>query len=285
MKTHRPLDRLAFGPGGSTPGPRELACEVAVAISFNGTTQAVMMATPADLVDFAHGFALTEGLALPHEITEVTPVETAKGIDLQIWVTPEAESRLTRRRRHMAGPVGCGLCGIESIEEAVRDMAPVQSQAAMTPFEIMAAVSALPQSQPLHDMTRAAHAAGFWCDGKMLAAREDVGRHNALDKLAGALMAVRGSPQPPDDDLARGRVRDLTHLSGAVVLTSRVSIDMVQKVAAMGQAILIAVSAPTAHAVTLADSLNITLIALARPDRFEVFTHPHRIRSEARNVA
>ncbi len=265
MKTHRPLPRLAFGPGGSSSGLRELPEEVAVAISFNGSTQAVMMATPADLVDFAYGFALTEGLASPSEITEITPVETEKGIDLQIWVTPEAEARLVRRRRRMAGPVGCGLCGIDSIEEAVRALPPVTADLALTPSGIMAAVAALPQAQPLHDVTRAAHAAGFWAEGRMLAVREDVGRHNALDKLAGAVQAV----QP----------------TGAIVLTSRVSIDMVQKVAAMGQPVLIAVSAPTAHAVALAESLNITLAALARPDRFEVFTHPHRISTEARHVA
>jgi FdhD protein len=276
MKAHRPMNRLAFGPGGSTSGSRELPEEVAVAISFNGSTQAVMMATPADLVEFAYGFVLTEGLASTSDITEVTPVQTEKGIDLQIWVVPEVEARLAARRRHMAGPVGCGLCGIDSIDQATRDMAPVQANDHMTPSEVMAAVSALPQFQPLHDTTRAAHAAGFWCDGQMMAVREDVGRHNALDKLAGAWLTMNDVPHgalaaPP--------------LTGAVVLTSRVSIDMVQKVAALGQSILIAVSAPTVHAVTLADRLNITLIALARPDRFEVFTHPHRIRSEARNVA
>ena len=264
MRTHRPLPRLAFGPGGSSSGSRELPEEVAVAISFNGSTQAVMMASPADLTDFAYGFALTEGLAAPSEITEVTPVETPKGIDLQIWVTPEAEARLGARRRKMAGPVGCGLCGIDSIEEATRSLPPVEGALTLTPSGIMAAVASLPQFQPLHDATRAAHAAGLWADSRMAAVREDVGRHNALDKLAGA---TRGAA------------------TGAVVLTSRVSIDMVQKVAAMGHPVLIAVSAPTAHAVALAESLNITLAALARPDRFEVFTHPHRISTEALNVA
>ncbi|MGB8814405.1 MAG: formate dehydrogenase accessory sulfurtransferase FdhD, partial [Paracoccaceae bacterium] len=131
----------------------------------------------------------------------------------------------------------------------------------------MDAVSALTAHQPLHDMTRAAHAAGFWSQGKMGAVREDVGRHNALDKLAGALIR-----QPQG--------------MGAVVITSRVSIDMVQKCAAMGVPVLIAVSAPTAAAVTMADAAGITLVALARPDRFEVFTHMTRITpEEAANVA
>jgi FdhD protein len=128
----------------------------------------------------------------------------------------------------------------------------------MTADEVRAAIAALPGAQPLHDATRAVHAAGFW-NGALVLAREDVGRHNALDKLAGAM------------------VRASTHPSGAIVLTSRVSIDMVQKVAAIGAPVVIAVSAPTAHAVAVAEAAGITLIALARPDRFEVFTHPGRL--------
>ncbi|NBZ89061.1 formate dehydrogenase accessory sulfurtransferase FdhD [Stagnihabitans tardus] len=276
MKGHRPQSRLAFGSGGQTPGARELPEEVAVAISFNGSTQAVMMATPADLKDFARGFAHTEGLADLDEITKITPVQTDKGIDLQIWVKKAAEARLAARRRYMAGPVGCGLCGIDSLDEALRDLTPVTTDLAMSPSEVMAAVAALPQFQKLHDTTRAVHAAGLWSYGEMLTVREDVGRHNALDKLAGAWLwdnrTIPGALQSPPR-------------YGAVVLTSRVSIDMVQKVAAFGQPMIIAVSAPTAQAVELAEKLNITLIALARPDRFEVFTHSHRIRPEVAHVA
>jgi FdhD protein len=264
MKGARPTPRLAFGPS-VTPGDRVLPEERAVALSFNGTTQAVMMATPADLTDFAYGFALTEGIARPEEILSVEVVEAGNGIDLQVWLQPQAEARLAARRRTMAGPVGCGLCGIDSIEQALRDVAPVPHGAfRMTPAQVMAAVAALPGAQPLHDATRAAHCAAFWSGG-LIAAREDVGRHNALDKLAG--WAVRSS-QP----------------EGAVVLTSRVSIDMVQKVAAMGCGVLIAVSAPTADAVALAESAGITLIALARPDRFEAYTHTDRIQTETADV-
>ena len=258
MQTHRLLSRLAFGPGAlAVEGSRMLPEEVAVALSFNGSTQAVMMATPADLTDFAYGFALTEGLARPEEIESIDAVETDKGIDLQIWVKPEAEARLAKRRRTMAGPVGCGLCGIDSLDEAVRAVPAVTSVFEMTPAQVRAAIAALPGAQPLHDATRSVHAAGFW-NGALLAAREDVGRHNALDKLAGHL--VRASL-----------------CEGAIVLTSRVSIDMVQKVAVIGAPVLIAVSAPTTHAVTMAQSAGITLIGLARPDRFEVFTHPGRL--------
>lgn len=265
MQTHRPLPRMSFGNGLVLHGTRELPEEVAVALSFNGSTQAVMMATPADLWDFALGFAVSEGIATADEVGEISVVETEKGIDVQTWLEPQAEARLALRRRTMAGPVGCGLCGIDSLDQAMRAIAPVQATLTLTPAEVCEAVAALPRHQTLHDTTRAAHAAGFWVPGRgMVAVREDVGRHNALDKLAGALITAKEAPV------------------GAVVLTSRVSIDMVQKVAAIGAPVLIAVSAPTAHAVELAEAAGITLIALARPDRFEVFTHPAPIMPEDR---
>jgi FdhD protein len=267
MQVSRPVQRLSFGAGAVTSGGRTLPEEVAVALSFNGSTQAVMMATPEDLVDFAYGFALTEGIATPAEIESVEVVELPKGVDVQIWLQPQAEARLARRRRTMTGPVGCGLCGIDSLDEAVRKMAPVaKSSFTLRPSQVNQAIAALRDAQPLHDATRAVHAAGFWSHG-LLAAREDVGRHNALDKLVGAM--VRAGTQP----------------DGAILLTSRVSIDMVQKVAALGAPMLIAVSAPTAHAVTMADEAGITLIALAKQDRFEVFTHSDRLIPETADVA
>ncbi|MBE2275287.1 MAG: formate dehydrogenase accessory sulfurtransferase FdhD [Rhodobacteraceae bacterium] len=265
MQGARPAPRLVFGARIET-GDRTLPEETAVALSFNGTTQAVMMATPADLVDFAYGFALTEGIATPREVEEVTVVPTDRGIDVQSWLVPAAEARLAQRRRSMAGPVGCGLCGLDSIDQALREPAPVPASTfRMTPAQVNAAISALPHHQPLHDSTRAAHCAGFWA-GEMLVTREDVGRHNALDKLAGHLIRT-------------------PHPEGAVVLTSRVSIDLVQKVAALGVPLMIAVSAPTADAVALADRLGITLIAFARPDRFELFTHSDRLTTEVPHVS
>jgi FdhD protein len=256
--------RFGYAEGRFDTGPRVLPSEVAVALSFNGTTQAVMMATPADLEDFAFGFALTEGIATPGEIDSLEVVETPRGIDVQVWLALGAGERLAARRRTMAGPVGCGLCGIDSLEEALRPVAPVpEGGLRMTPAQVCAAVAALPARQPLHDATRAAHAAAFWTPGAgIVAQREDVGRHNALDKLAGALRRADVAPQ------------------GAVVMTSRVSIDLVQKVAAMGAPVLIAVSAPTAEAVDLAEAAGITLVALARPDRFELYTHANRILTE-----
>lgn len=259
MITHRPLSRLAFGKGRALSGFRELPEEVAVALSYNGSTQAVMMATPADLIDFAYGFSLTEGIARRAEIDDVRIQQTDLGIDLQIWLAPSAEARQTARRRTMSGPVGCGLCGIDSLEEALRKPRAVYDQSfTLLPSQVMSAIAALTDHQPLHDVTHAAHAAAFWTPGAgMIAVREDVGRHNALDKLIGALIGT--APQ------------------GALVLTCRTSIDMVQKAAAAGFPIIVAASAPTATAVQVADEAGITLIGLARADRFEVFTHPSRI--------
>lgn len=266
MQTHRAISVLSYGADTAVQSLRSLPEEVAIALSFNGTTQAVMMATPADLIDFAYGFAFTEGIAAPDEIATIEIVPVENGLDVQIWLNTDAETRLAKRRRTMAGPVGCGLCGIDSLHEAMRHIKPVPvNNFTMMPGEIMAAVAALPNAQPLHDATRAVHAAGFYTN-TLLAVREDVGRHNALDKLVGHLIRT-------------------PHSFGAVVLTSRVSIDMVQKVAAFGASILIAVSAPTAHAVTLADAAGITLIAMARPDRFEAFTHTNRVSKDAANVA
>lgn len=260
METRRPLSRMVYADGRFGTDTRVLAAEVAVALSYNGSTQAVMMATPEALEDFAVGFSLTEGIARPEEIESIEPVETARGIDLQIWLVEGAAARLARRRRTMAGPVGCGLCGIDSLEEAVRKPETVAASAfRLTAGQVCTAVAALPARQVLHDATRAAHAAAFWNPARgIVALREDVGRHNALDKLAGALVRQGGG-------------------EGAVLLTSRVSIDLVQKCAALRAPVLIAVSAPTAEAVAMAEAAGITLIGGARPDRFELFTHPDRI--------
>ena len=271
MKGARPIPRLRFG-AQVQPGIRVLPEEIAVALTFNGTTQAVMMATPDHLADFATGFALTEGLATPDEIDSIDIVQAARGLDVQIWVSKDAEARLKDRRRTMTGPVGCGLCGIDSLEQALRDQSPVTpSGFSMPPAQIKTAVAALTGQQLLHDATQAVHCAAWWTDSGIALAREDVGRHNALDKLAGAMVRA-------------GLVRSTTPPTGAVVLTSRVSIDLVQKVAALNAPMIIAVSAPTADAVALADGLGITLIARARPDSFEVFTHTDRIAPEAEHV-
>ncbi len=254
---------VVFGAGGAVRTARDLPLEVAVALSYNGSTRAVMMATPADLEDFARGFTLTEGIAAPSEIERIDAVETSLGIDLQIWLAPVAATRHVTRQRRQIGPVGCGLCGVESLEQAMEPVLPVvRSALSLTPEQVLSAMAALTGAQPLHSATRAAHAAGFWLPGQgIVCAREDVGRHNALDKLAGALACTVKGPS-----------------DGVLVLTCRVSLDMVQKSARLGASIVIAPSAPTAAAVDLAANTGITLVGLVRDGGFAVFTHADRIR-------
>jgi FdhD protein len=244
--------------------------ETPVAFSYNGTTHAVMMASPADMEDFAVGFSLSEGIVSKlAQIDEIAVEEHDEGIDVQILLAGEAGQELTDRRRRMAGPVGCGLCGIESIEQALKPVASVtRAKLKLTPDEISEAVKLLSQVQPLHSDTGAVHAAGFYVPGKgIVAAREDVGRHNALDKLAGALCRA-----------------GIAGKTGAVVITSRVSIEMVQKAAIIGAPVLIAVSAPTALAIRTAQAAGMTLVALVRGDEFDVFTRPERVPSAVEQV-
>lgn len=264
--------RLAVRTGRSFTAERAVPEEAPVALSFGGTTHAVMMATPADLDDFALGFSLTEGIvgsAEEIEAVEVVPLEI--GFDVQIGLRDAANNRFEARRRRLAGPVGCGLCGIESIEEAMRRVTDVRSAVlTLSGQEIADAVRLLGEKQSLHAATGAVHAAGFYVPGRgIVAAREDVGRHNALDKLAGAL--------------ARAGVDGR---SGAVVVTSRVSVEMVQKTASIGSPVLIAVSAPTALALRAADEAGMTVAALVRGEEFDLFTQPERVRDEEdRDVA
>jgi FdhD protein len=247
---------------GYARGERAIPEETAVAFTYNTASYAVMMATPQDLEDFAVGFSLTEGvISSVDAIESVEVVEEEIGIELRIWLkSPDAAEFLTRRRK-MAGPTGCGLCGIESLTEAIRPPPKVHEGLSVTPSEIMTAIESLFPLQELNRKTRAVHGAGFFDPARCLVAvREDVGRHNALDKLAGAL------------------AREGTNAAkGIVVLTSRVSVEMVQKSAVIGAPIIVAVSAPTALALRMAEACGMTLVAVARKDGFEVFTHPHRI--------
>lgn len=261
------VSRLAVAPSGAMAGERAIPEETPVAIVHNGSTYAVMMATPADLEDFGYGFSLTEGVI--GALSDVDSIEALEfedetgivGVEIRLWINEERAGQMVARRRQIAGPTGCGLCGVESLELAVKPARSVPEGARFTAAEISRAVASLPPAQVLNHETRAVHAAAFWEPAAgLVAVREDVGRHNALDKLVGHLVR-------------EGREA----ASGVVLLTSRVSIEMVQKTAMLGASVLVAVSAPTALAVRTAEKAGITLVAIARDDGFEVFTHPHRI--------
>jgi FdhD protein len=258
--------RTAWQRNGFAAGERAIPEETAVAFTYNGGSYAIMMATPHDLEDFALGFSLTEGIVSSiDEIERLEIVEEDLGIELRMRLKEPRGAVYQARRRHLAGPTGCGLCGIESLEEAMRVPRHVAGGNAFSPDDIMRALAALGPAQALNRETRAVHAAAFWSRQRgLIALKEDVGRHNALDKLAGSLARERISTN-----------------DGLVVFTSRVSVEMIQKAAAMGAPVVVAVSAPTALAVRLAKAAGITLVAVARHDGFEVFTHAGRILSEA----
>ncbi|HEY8336486.1 MAG TPA: formate dehydrogenase accessory sulfurtransferase FdhD [Tardiphaga sp.] len=262
----RGVHRKVWRDGHESAGVRAVPEEAALALTYNGGTYAVMMGTPCDLEDFAVGFSLSEGIVKSAgDIDSLDIVELDDGIELRMWLAQHDAARLHERRRQIAGPTGCGLCGIDSIAEAVRPAAFVGAGRSFTPHQIMAAMQAVPSLQKINIETRAVHAAAFWTPARgVVALREDVGRHNALDKLAGAL----------------GRDH-LNAAEGMVLLTSRVSVEMVQKAAAIGAPLLVAVSAPTALAVRMADAAGITLAAIARGDGFEVFTHSQRVAFDA----
>jgi FdhD protein len=257
-----PVERQIWRSGGAAFGERAIAEETAVAFTYNGSSHAVMLATPQDLQDFAIGFSLTEGIiGSLADIETLEIVERDNGIELAMWLAEPRARILSERRRMLAGPTGCGLCGIESLDQAVRPTAKIVGHELFSRHDIMRGLEALRDEQPIYRQTRAVHGAAFYRPEQgLIAAREDVGRHNALDKLAGALARQR-----------------LTGAGGFGIVTSRVSIEMVQKAAIIGMPVLVAISAPTALAVRTAQAAGITLIAVARDDGFEVFTHAQRI--------
>lgn len=235
--------------------------EVAVSLTYNRVSHAVMMATPSALQDFALGFSLTEGIVThPNDIETLDVVHVPDGIELRMWLHQDVWRVLADRRRRQVGPTGCGLCGLDSLQQAMRTPPPVGAGLAVTAGSVAAAVARMTAAQPLNQQARALHAAGWAHADGTLTVREDVGRHNALDKLVGAL-----AQQPA---LAA---------DGLLVLTSRVSVELVQKAAMAGFTTMIAVSAPTALAIRTADAAGITLVGIARQDAFEIFSHPERI--------
>jgi FdhD protein len=265
------VDRLAWREDAATGGVRAIPEETPIALTYGRATHAVMMATPADLADFALGFSLSEGIVQSSaEIESLDIVVVDAGVELRMDLVEERRAGLARRQRRITGPGGCGLCGMDSLAEALRTPPPVSSDVTFSAEEIQAAQSSVPEAQRLNALTRAVHAAAFWTPRHgLVALREDVGRHNALDKLVGAMAASGYRAE-----------------EGIVLLSSRVSVEMVQKAAVLGAPIIVAVSAPTALAVRVADAAGLTLIGIARNDGFEIFTHSGRITSgTVRHVA
>lgn len=243
-----------------------VAEEVPVALEFNGIAHAVMLATPLDLEDFALGFSLSEGiLASRAELYDVEQVEGSFGITLRLGVAGAAFARLKDRRRSMAGRTGCGLCGVESLAHVSRPLPVLPDAVPLQPSSIARAMRELSVLQTLQRATGAVHAAA-WCsrDGDINLLREDVGRHNALDKLIGGMAAAR--LQDPS--------------SGFIVVTSRASFEMVQKTVAAGVPLLAAISAPTSLAITTAQEARLALIGFARGDNLVTYTHPERLALE-----
>jgi FdhD protein len=241
-----------------------VAEEMPVALVYHGVPHVVMLATPADLEDYAVGFTLTEGLvARPDEIRGVEVTLGDESAEVRVTVAWDRFSALLDRRRNLTGRSGCGLCGQETVEQAVREVKNVGPGVRLAAAELHRAITQLARLQPINARTGSVHAAAWVLPGKGIQlVREDVGRHNALDKTIGAL--VRSGVDPA---------------GGALLLTSRASFEMVQKSAAAGVALVAAFSAPTAFAVRLAERAGITLVAFAREHQHVVYTHPWRLES------
>lgn len=258
-----PVQRLRFD--GDAPARSDtdaVVAETAIALLYNGQPHAVMMATPADLDDFALGFALGEGVVVdPGEFSLVDTVRHDDGIALHGAIPQARFDALDARRRGLAGRSGCGLCGVESIDAAMRPPPAVTAAARFNRRDVATALDLLVSRQPLNDASGGVHAAGFFDPrAGTLLVREDVGRHNALDKLAGAL--------------ARAGTESST---GFLVITSRASHEMVHKAATCGIGLVVAISAPTDLAIRTADAAGLTLAAFARGEALNVYSHPHRL--------
>ncbi|MBY5979443.1 formate dehydrogenase accessory sulfurtransferase FdhD [Ferrimonas balearica] len=242
-----------------------LASEVPIALVYNGISHAVMMGTGQDLEDLAYGFSLTEGIIdAAMEIYGVEAVSAEQGISLHIELAGRRFEQLKRARRNLSGRTGCGICGTEQLQQVVRPLPPVANQVRMSLAAIDGALELMQQQQSLHRLTGSMHAAALMdTDGALLALREDVGRHMALDKLIGHQLRQGGSPK-------------------VVLVSSRASFEMVHKAACAGVEIVLSVSAATERAVETAKACGVTLAGFCRPGRLNIYTYPERIDIEYR---
>ena len=240
-----------------------IAEEMPVALVYHEVPHVVMLATPADLEDYAVGFTLSEGLvARADEIRAVEVIQGAASADIRITVAWERFTQLVQRRRNLAGRTGCGLCGAETAADAIRACGPVPAGVNVTAAELHAAIAQLSGRQPINARTGSVHAAAWVVPGSgITVVREDVGRHNALDKTIGALSRAQAD-----------------FSAGYMLITSRASYEMVQKCATLGISLLVALSAPTAFAVRLARQSGLTLVAFARADQHVVYANPQRLK-------
>jgi len=262
------VSRVIWKAGETAEGTDWVATETAVALVYNGISHVVMMATPADLVDFALGFSLSEGiLQSAKQLLDCEITETDKGIELALSITAEPFAKLKQKRRNLVGRTGCGLCGAESLEQAISEPATVTADLSISHEAIQKASSALAAEQKLQQQTGAVHGAAY-CNqqGELLLVREDVGRHNALDKLLGAL-ARKGQEQNQEQNQE----------PGFVLVTSRASYEMIAKTTSANIPLLAAVSAPTSLAIELAEKSGLTLVGFTRTGRHVVYANGQRI--------
>ncbi|MBE2250644.1 MAG: formate dehydrogenase accessory sulfurtransferase FdhD [Myxococcus sp.] len=257
------LDAVAFAfDGADAPRPRDVAVEAPVNVVYGARPYAVMMTTPADLEDFAYGFTVTEGVVTDAAfIKGVQVLERARGVELVVTLRADAP-RHPLRERSLSGRTGCGLCGVTSLEQLPMVKAQGLAGVDVSLPAVRAALAALEAQQPLNGLTRAVHAAA-WCSagGTLEQVREDVGRHNALDKLIGARLRAG---LPPGE--------------GFLLLTSRCSYELVDKAAAYGARTIVTISAPTSFAVERARAHDMTLLAVARRDGVLAFHGAERVR-------
>ena len=266
------VNRVIWKAGETVEGIDWVATETAVALVYNGISHVVMMATPADLEDFALGFSLSEGiLQSAKQLLDCEITETDKGIELALTITAEPFAKLKEKRRNLVGRTGCGLCGAESLEQAISEPDMVTANLSISHEALQKASSALAAHQKLQQQTGAVHGAAY-CNqpGEILLVREDVGRHNALDKLLGAL-AKKEKAQDKEQNKEQNKE------PGFVLVTSRASYEMVSKTTSANIPLLAAVSAPTSLAIELAEKSGLTLVGFTRTGRHVVYANGQRI--------